>query len=106
MPSRSATSLVDMTSERVSGRAAGEAIYLREARSRQCGPPGPTSVGASCLSVEQLAEAARFHPRSIDRMESALTEPSLTTLVSLAKAFGLSVAALVERGALDATETE
>jgi DNA-binding XRE family transcriptional regulator len=58
------------------------------------------------LSVEQLAEATRFHPRSIDRMESGLTEPSLTMLVNLAKAFGLSVAALVERGALDATETE
>jgi hypothetical protein len=39
-------------------------------------------------------------------MESGLTEPSLTMLVNLAKAFGLSVAALVERGALDATETE
>jgi hypothetical protein len=40
MPSRSATSLVDMTSVRVSGRAAGVAIYLREARSRQTRPPG------------------------------------------------------------------
>jgi hypothetical protein len=47
MPSRSATSLVDMTSVRVNGRAAGEAIYLREARSRQSGPPGVTSAGAS-----------------------------------------------------------
>jgi hypothetical protein len=43
MPSRSATSLVDMTSVRVSGRAAGVAIYLREARSSQSGPPGADS---------------------------------------------------------------
>ena len=41
MPSRSATSMVDMTSLRVSGRSAGVAIYLREAHSRQSGPPGP-----------------------------------------------------------------
>jgi hypothetical protein len=45
MPSRSATSLVDRTSARVSGRVAGVAIYLREARSRQSGPPGGADFG-------------------------------------------------------------
>jgi hypothetical protein len=45
MPSRLATSLVDMTSVRVSGRVAGVAIYLREARSGQSGPPGPDLGG-------------------------------------------------------------
>jgi hypothetical protein len=47
MPSSSATSLVDMTSVRVSGRAARLSIYIREVRSRQSGPPGPTPAGAS-----------------------------------------------------------
>ena len=46
MPSSSATSLVDMTSVRVSGRPAGVAIYLREALTRESGPPAPTSGGA------------------------------------------------------------
>jgi transcriptional regulator with XRE-family HTH domain len=41
-----------------------------------------------------LAEVTGFHPGSIDRIESGLTEPSLTMLVTLEKAFGLSVAAI------------
>ena len=57
-------------------------------------------------SVEQLADVSRFHPRSIDRMESGLTEPSLTMLVPLAQALGLSVTALVDRAALDSIEAE
>jgi DNA-binding XRE family transcriptional regulator len=58
------------------------------------------------LSVEHLAEATRFHPHSIARIESGLTEPSLTMLVTLAKAFEIPVAALVERGALDSIGAE
>ena len=54
MPSRSATSLVDMTSVRVSVRPAGVAIYLREARSRQSGTGGSTSAGASGREWESL----------------------------------------------------
>jgi hypothetical protein len=54
MPSKSATSLVDMTSLRVSGRAAGVAIYLREARSRQSGPPG-ADFGLRLLANEWRA---------------------------------------------------
>lgn len=55
-------------------------------------------------SVEELASATRFHPRSITRIESGLTEPSLTMLVPLSKAFGLSTSALIERADLDAID--
>ena len=58
------------------------------------------------LSVEQLAAATRFHPRSIARIESGLTEPSLTVLVTLSKALGVSTAVLIERAALDATDED
>jgi ribosome-binding protein aMBF1 (putative translation factor) len=55
------------------------------------------------MSVEQLAAATKFHPRSIARIESGMTEPSLTMLVTLSNALGVSTVALIERAALDAT---
>jgi hypothetical protein len=64
MPRSSATSLVDMTSVRVSGRAAGVAIYLREARSRQSGPPGADSVGAAGLRPARTGPPTRGHSPS------------------------------------------
>jgi ribosome-binding protein aMBF1 (putative translation factor) len=56
------------------------------------------------MTVEDLAKASRFHPDSIKRMESGLTEPSLTMLTTLAKAFAVTVAELVARADLDSTE--
>ena len=56
------------------------------------------------LSVEQLSEVTLIHVGSIARIESGLTEPSLTMLVTLAKALGVSIATLVERAGLDSTE--
>jgi DNA-binding XRE family transcriptional regulator len=53
------------------------------------------------MSVEQLAAATNFHPRSITRIESGLTEPSLTMLITLSKALGVSTPALIERAGLD-----
>lgn len=56
------------------------------------------------LSVEQVAHASKLHPRSIARIESGMTEASVTMLVELARASGVSVAALVERAALDVND--
>lgn len=60
----------------------------------------------SGLSAEQLADASRLHVGSIARIESGLTEPSLTTLGKLAKALGVTTAELVRRAALDASESQ
>jgi transcriptional regulator with XRE-family HTH domain len=56
------------------------------------------------LSVEELAAATSFHPGSISRMESGLTEPSLTMLVALSKALDVSTSALIERAELDSID--
>jgi DNA-binding XRE family transcriptional regulator len=58
------------------------------------------------MSIDRLAAATRFHPHSIARMESGMTEPSLTMLVILAKALGVATITLVERAVLDSTEEE
>jgi hypothetical protein len=65
MPSSSATSLVDRTSVRVSGRAAGVVIYIREARRRQSGPPG-ADFGGRLLGHDRrgaVAQAGFRRPR-------------------------------------------
>jgi ribosome-binding protein aMBF1 (putative translation factor) len=53
------------------------------------------------MSVEQLAAATTFHPDSIARIESGLTEPSLTVLVRLSKALGVATSTLIGRAGLD-----
>ena len=53
------------------------------------------------LSVEQIAAATRLHPHSIARIESGMTETSLTMLVTISKALGVSTSALIERAELD-----
>jgi DNA-binding XRE family transcriptional regulator/HEPN domain-containing protein len=58
------------------------------------------------LSAKQFAAATKFHPSSIARIESGATEPSLTMLVTLANALGVSTGALIERAALDSIDDE
>jgi ribosome-binding protein aMBF1 (putative translation factor) len=41
------------------------------------------------MSTDDLAVATDFHPRSIERIESGQTEPTLTMLPTLAKALGV-----------------
>lgn len=60
----------------------------------------------SGMSVAQLAAATKFHPHSIARIESGLTEPSLTMLVPLSKALGLSTPELIERAGMDSIGEE
>jgi hypothetical protein len=62
MPSKSATSLVDMTSERVSGRAAGVAIYLKR------GPEPPKRTPGGRL---RLAPAG---PREWESLQRGVSE--------------------------------
>jgi DNA-binding XRE family transcriptional regulator len=62
-----------------------------------------TQLREECgLSVDELAKATHFHPRSIARIESGKTETSITMLTVLAKALGASTTALIERASLDA----
>jgi transcriptional regulator with XRE-family HTH domain len=58
------------------------------------------------LSAEQLAAATNFHPNSIARIESGATEPSVTMLVTLANALGVSTVTLIERAALDSIDED
>lgn len=53
------------------------------------------------MSVEQLAVATRFHPDSIARIESGMTEPSLTMLVTRSDALGTSTVVLIQRAGVD-----
>ncbi len=47
------------------------------------------------LSQESLAYAARLHPTYISLLERGLRNPSLTSIQKVARALGISMAALV-----------
>jgi transcriptional regulator with XRE-family HTH domain len=48
------------------------------------------------LSQEALAHSANFHPTEISRLERAVRDPRLSTIVRLAEALGVPAAALLE----------
>jgi transcriptional regulator with XRE-family HTH domain len=51
---------------------------------------------AKGLSQEQLAEKTGLHPSEVSRLERAVREPRLGTIVRLARGLGVSPAKLVE----------
>jgi transcriptional regulator with XRE-family HTH domain len=48
------------------------------------------------LSQEQAAEAIGIHPKHLGRIESGAGNPTISTLIALALAYGVRLAALVE----------
>ena len=50
---------------------------------------------AKGLSQEQLAEKTGLHPSEVSRLERAVRDPRLSTIVKVARGLGVSVAKLV-----------
>jgi len=48
------------------------------------------------LSQEALADAAGFHPTEVSRLERAVRDPRLSTIVRLARALGITAPALLD----------
>jgi len=54
--------------------------------------------GAKKWTIEVAAERCNIEPAHVRRIEGARANPSLAVLVSVARAFGLTVAQLLEEG--------